>query len=220
MKTSIAMLVLLAATLGGCTDTLFESPPGDNVSSCDKHFVGNWRVLATDDKDKNKDSEMFLIVEPQCKRWRFIEDGKEDEKLAKTTHIAFGNVGGKALLTVKVDEDKPAADSRWRNGYYFLSYTFADKTIRLRGVDDKRIAHRIIDGSVLGRTERVSREPGDKRSGGSGSSELHNFVAGDPAEMARVAQLEDVFADADTYLLKPASKAEIFKARKKNTPKP
>jgi len=218
MKTSIAILVLLTATLGGCTDTLFESQPAENVASCDKLFVGNWRVLATD--SKNQDDEMFLIVEPQCKRWRFIEDGKEDEKLARTTHIAFANVGGKALLTVKVDEDKPSTDSRWRDGYYYLSYTFADKNIHLHAVDDRRLAHLIIDGTVQGRTERVSRAPGDKRKIVDGSSELHNFVAGSPAEMAQAVQIDGLFAEADAYLLKPASKAEIFKSRKKNTPKP
>lgn len=214
MKARIVPLLLLAGILSGCVDTLFESQPGENVAACDRHFVGTWRMQATDSKDA--DEELFLIVDPECKRWRFIEDGKEDEKLEKTTHLAFATVAGKSLLTVKVDQDSKDAhnaDAKWRDGYYYLRYEISDKTIRLQAVDDQRIAHMIIDGKMQGRTERVSREPGDKRGGT--SSELHNFIAGNPAEMARVAQLDGVFADADAYILKPATRADISRSAKK-----
>jgi len=214
MNALIAPLLLLAGLLSGCVDTLFESQPAETVSSCDRRFEGRWRVLPAD--SKNQDDELFLIVDPQCKHWHFLEDGKEDEKLARTTHIAFASVAGKALLTVKVDpdaKDAGAADARWRDGYYYFRYEFADKSIHLRGVDDHRVAHLIIDGDIQGRTERVSREPADRRGGS--SSELHNFVAGKPDEMARVVQLDGVFGAADAYVLKPATRAEISRSAKK-----
>lgn len=206
--------LLLAGLLSGCVDTLFESQPADSVAACDNHFVGRWRVLPADSKDAN--DELFLVVDRGCKQWHFIEDGKEDEKLARTTHIAFASVAGKPLLSIKVDPDSDhasAADAQWREGYYYFRYEFADKTIRLRGVDDQRVAHMIIDGNVQGRTERVSRQPAEQRGGS--SSELHNFVAGKPAEMARVVQLDGVFAGSDAYTLKPATRAEISRSAKK-----
>lgn len=218
MKTRLLLALWCAAMLSGCVETLFESQPAETMAACDPHFVGKWRVEPTDNKDSN--DEMFLIVERQCRRWRFIEDGKEDEKLEKTTHVAFGNVAGQALLTVKADPDKPGDNDPWRVGYYYFRYDLADKTIHLRGVDDRRVAHLIVDGKVFGRTQRVSREPGDQRASADGSNELHNFVAGGSAEMARVVQIEGLFADHDAYVLKPARDAEIFKAAKKKSPQP
>jgi len=212
MKMRLLPLLALAAVTSGCTDTVFESQPSDSVASCDTHFVGKWRLLSSDSKDKN--DRLFVIVDPDCKRWHFIEDGKEDESIARTTHFAFAQVGGKPLLTVKVDPEKKNendAQARWHDGYFYFRYEFADQEIHLHAVDDRRVAHLIIDDKIQGRSERVSKQPGSARSG---NSELHNFVAGKPEEMARVAQLDGVFADADVYVLKPASKAEIFKRSK------
>jgi hypothetical protein len=208
-------LLLLGALLllCGCENTFFETQPGTNVAACDARFVGQWRLLPA--KDNGSKDELFVIVEPACKRWRFIEDGKDDTKTENSVHLAFARAGELALLTLQ--EDQPAShdpQARWSDGYRFLRYEFVDGTIRLHPVDDKRIAHLIIDGAVHGRTERISREPGTRRD----SDDLHNFVAGDAKEMARVAQLDGIFQANDYYTLKPATNAEIFKPTEKPSP--
>jgi hypothetical protein len=215
MKTIAAVTLLgFAAVLTGCKDTTFESLPSERTTTCDTHFVGKWRLISAD--NKSSDYELYVIVEPECKRWRFIEDGNDDAKTEQTVHFAFATVGGKPLLALKIDPDRdPAKDpgARWSIGYYYLRYEFADKTIRAHPVDHRRVAHLIVDGAVAGRSERISREPASKSAGN--SDELHNFVAGNTEEMARVAQLEGIFDETETYVLKPATDAEIFKPVKK-----
>ncbi|MBS0569658.1 MAG: hypothetical protein JSS28_03555 [Proteobacteria bacterium] len=204
MRSTLPIIVSCAVLLCGCQDTLFETQPGTHVAACDARFVGPWRLLPAD--SEKADDAFFVVVEPQCKRWRFIEDGKDDTKTENSVHVAFARVGDLTLLTLK--EDQPAAhdpQARWSHGYRYLRYEFADATIRLHPVDDKRVAHLIIDGGIHGRTERISREPGSQR----GSDDLHNFVAGDAQEMARVAQLDGIFRSGGYYILKPATAAEI-----------
>ena len=202
--------LLLSGTLAllcGCQDTLFETQPGAAISACDEHFIGSWRLLPADPSSSN--DELFVIVEPGCKRWRFIEDGKDDAETEKTVHVAFAHVGDLQLMTVKNDEKHAAndADGRWRDGYLYLRYEFAGDTIRLHRVDDKRVAHWIVDGAIKGRTETITQSPGSTRHEG----DLHNFVSGDRDEMARVALLDGIFQANGYYTLKPATTAEIFK---------
>ncbi|HST27223.1 MAG TPA: hypothetical protein VLK26_02505 [Rudaea sp.] len=207
------LLLGALALLCGCQDTFFETQPGTRITACDERFVGQWRLLPAD--PAKADDAFFVVVEPQCKRWRFIEDGKDDIKTENSVHVAFARVGELALLTLK--EDQPAShdsQARWSDGYRYLRYDFVDGTIRLHAVDDKRVAHLIIDGGIHGRTERISREPGSQRD----SDDLHNFVAGDAKEMARVAQLDGIFRSGGYYTLKPATHDEIFKSTGKPAP--
>jgi hypothetical protein len=206
------LLLCTLALLCGCQDTLFETQPGAAISPCDEHFVGSWRLLPADPSSNNE--ELFVIVEPGCKRWRFIEDGKDDTKTENSVHVAFARVGDLALLTLKEDQPAPHdSQARWCDGYRYLRYEFVDGTIRLHAIDDKRVAHLLIDGGIRGRTERISREPGSQRD----SDDLHNFVAGNAKEMARVAQLDGIFRSGGYYTLKPATSTEIFKPAK-NSP--
>jgi hypothetical protein len=224
---AVTALLLCTAALSGCKDTTFEAPPSDTVSACDAQFVGKWRLLASDDK-RGDDDAYYVIVERGCKRWRFIEDGKDDAKTEQTVHLSFAKAGDVPLLLVRMDPEKSSATdahARWSNGYMYLRYEAAEKTLRLHPVDNAHMAHLIVDGAVSGRTERITREPGDKsaretnekelRLKSTAHDELHNFVAGDSAEMARVAQLENIFDAHDFYTLKPATDAEIFRAKKK-----
>ena len=223
VRPAVAIVVLLcAALLCGCQNTTFENAPAEKMATCDPHFVGKWRLVSSKDQ-RNEDNDFFVIVERDCKRWRFIEDGKDDEKTESSTHFAFARIGDLALLTVKDDadaSDKNDRQARWKQGYLYLRYEIVDKTVRLYPIDHKHMAHLIIDGTVGGRTERISREPEStpKTQGEFGSrerDELQNFVAGDTKEMVRVAQLENIFDRSEFYTLKPVKDAEIFKPAKK-----
>jgi len=207
---ALTLFALVCAALGGCVDTVFETQPGSAISTCDPQFVGSWRLLPAEPPSNN--DELFVIVEPACKRWRFIENGKDDANTENEVHIAFAKVAGKPLVTVKNDEKHDYAhyDPTWRTGYMYLRYVVADGNIKLYPVDDKHVAHLILDGKVKGRTEVITQSPGSTRAEG----ELHNFVAGNADEMARVAQLDGIFTEAKFFMLKPATAAEIFKGSK------
>jgi len=204
------LLVCSCAALSGCVDTVFETQPSGTIGTCDAHFVGQWRLLPAEPSSSN--DELFVIVEPACKRWRFIEDAKDDVNTENEVHIAFATVAGKPLVTIKNEEKHEYAhyDHKWRDGYMYLRYVVGDDGIKLFPVDDKRVAHWIIDGKVKGHSEVLTQSPGSTHQEG----ELHNFVAGNADEMTRVAQLDGIFTEARFFMLKPATTAEIFKGGK------
>jgi hypothetical protein len=209
----VVALLLCTALLGGCEDTTFEAQPSREMASCDPGFVGHWHLVDSDHRKENDaDDEMFVIAEPGCARWRFIEKGEDDEKTNKNTHLSFGKVARQRILAVKLDDDTPAADtqgSRWKNGYLYFRYEFRGDSIELYPVDDVAVARLILDEKIQGRTEKVSAEPGAKRR--THGSELHNFVAGTPDDMARAVQMRGIFQNKKHFVLKPATEAEIFR---------
>lgn len=207
MPMRLAIAALYVVTLSGCQDTLFENQPGTAVRACDERFVGSWRLLPAD--PPSNDDALFVIVEPACKRWRFIDNGKDDVNTENEVRVAFADVADKPLVTIRKEEKHEYAhhDSKWRDGYLYLRYVFADGEIKLYPVDDKRVAHWIVDGKIKGRTEAITQSPGSTQR----ERELHNFVAGDASEMARVAQLDGIFTEARFFTLKSATAAEIFK---------
>jgi hypothetical protein len=204
-----AALCVAASLLSGCVYSVFEAQPSATVNVCDERFVGAWRLLPADPPSNN--DELFVIVTPGCKRWRFIDNGKDDANTENEVHVAFAEVAGKPLVTVKQDAKKDtnyaSRDHQWSDGYIYLRYVFAEGSIKLYPADDKRIAHLIVDGKVKGRTETVTQSPASTRKEG----EMHNFIAGNTDEMARVAQLDGVFSESRFFTLKPATTAEIFK---------
>lgn len=207
MQNRLAIAALCIFTLAGCQDTLFENQPGTAIKACDEHFVGSWRLLPAD-PPSNSD-ELFVIVEPGCKRWRFIDNGKDDVNTENEVRIAFADVANKPLVTIKNEEKHEYAhyDPKWHDGYMYLRYAFADGKIRLYPVDDKRVAHWIVDGKIKGRTETITQSPGSTQREG----ELHNFVSGDRDEMARVARFDGIFTETRFFTLIPVTTAEIFK---------
>jgi hypothetical protein len=208
---SIAMLI--TGLLSGCAETLFESTPGNKIVSCDQHFVGAWRLGTSDKSDGMNADKLFVIVDPACKAFHFIENGKGDPESESKTHIAFAKVGQESILTLKIDIDRNSDEKerKWRDGYRYFLYEIRDKEIQLHPVDDKQVAHMIIDDKILGRTENISRSPGGGRP--SHGDMLSNFVVGKPDDLARVAQMSGIFTKP--YLtLKPATQDEISKSEK------
>lgn len=163
--------------------------------------------------------QLFVVVDPACKAFHFIENGKGDPESESKTHLAFAKVGQKSILTVKIDVDQNIDEKgrKWRDGYRYFLYEIRDKEIRLHQVDDKQVAHMIIDDKILGRTENISRSPGGGRS--PHGDELSNFVVGKPDDLARVAQMPGIFTKS--YLtLKPATQGEISKSEKASPSNP
>ena len=209
-----ALLIGTALFLCGCDRTVFESAPPKTLSECDKRFVGSWRI---EDPGHEEATQFFVTIDRACQS-RFIDpdEAQHSAEEEPPLHVAFSQVAGKSLLLAKVDVDKGDKNS-WADGYTLLRYEFDGRAIRLYPVDAKRIAHRIIDGEVHGRTEYHNAVPAGYHREPEGSG-IDNFVAGSGEEMARVIALDGTF-DKDFFVLKRVSAADISKARSsKQTP--
>jgi len=213
-------LLLCIVLLGGCVETVFESTAGSDVKACDAQFVGNWRVLPAD--GSAKDQALFIVVDAGCKTLHFVEDGKEDADMAKKTHVSFAKVGERSVLMAKIDNDTKGPDAKWSEGYHYFLYERRGDEIRLRPVDDKQVAHLIIDGKLFGHVEKISRRPGDPSANRDDDrrATLRNYVAGKPEDMAQAVGVDGVFAAEPSHILKSASRAEMSKAAKDAKAKP
>ena len=196
----LAALILTSA-LAGCVSTIFESPPGDTTTSCDARWVGNWEVHAADPKTES-DDKVTLRVAPECESLVVVENGTVQHDLDHAILIftAIRNSNIAALKQSQETKDTNAKTSDWETGYRYFSYTANEKEIRLQQVDDERIAKLLIEGKLLGRTERISRYPGARQPEDQGT--LHNFVAGPPKEMLRALESYPLFSDKGAIILK------------------
>ena len=194
-------ILLLTSALAGCVSTIFESPPGDATTSCDARWVGNWEVHAADPKTES-DDKISLRVAPECKSLVIIENGTVQHDLDHAILI-FASMRNSNIAALKLSAetaDANAKTSDWETGYRYFSYAASEKEIRLRQVDDERIAKLLIEGKLLGRTERISRYPGARQPEDQGT--LHNFVAGPAQEMLRALESYPLFSDKGAIILK------------------
>ena len=184
--TRILCLALLCASgvLGGCTETRFESPLGDNIETCDAHWKGLWG-------DPESTSEPSAIyVDDEC---HFIVfDQPEKGGPLKQVHVPMNYVhaDGKDYLVVAdtslkgLVELKPpfAIDPAPAKSFFFARYRIRGDRIELDQVDSERIAKLVIDGKLDG---TVSRTP----------NELHVYVRGDRAHMLEIVRTQSIFND-------------------------
>ncbi|MGH8123248.1 MAG: hypothetical protein ACREPT_10815 [Rudaea sp.] len=205
---SHALVPMFAIALAGCVSTIFESPPGTAASACDPRWVGNWDVQMANPKAQG-DDKLVLRVGAQCKTLSVVENGNEQRDLDHAV-LAFASIRGNRIAAFKLDPDSNGTKSKpaeWETGYHYFSYVANDGQIRLRQVDDERIAKLLIDGKLSGRTEKITRYPGASQPAESGT--LHNFVAGTPQEMVHALATYPLFSDKSAIILKRIAAAPI-----------
>jgi len=100
----LRLLIACLVLLGGCTETRFESPLGDNIETCDVRWKGLWT-----DADKSEataiyvDSECHFILADQPEKGGPLKrihvpmnyvhaDGKDYLVVADTSLKALGNI--------------------------------------------------------------------------------------------------------------------------------
>jgi hypothetical protein len=207
-------VAILTLALSGCVTTLFESPPGITTTSCDKRWVGNWEVRQEHPASPSKDT-LTVSISPECKTLTAIEDGKTQHD---TDHVilAFASIKDIAIAALKLDPmatDAQAKPLDWDVGYHYFSYVVAADEIRLRQVDDDRVAQLLIEGKLVGRTEKITRYPGANQP--ADGATLHNFVAGSAQDMANALTTYALFSDKNAIILKRiAGKATATDANK------
>ncbi len=185
------LVVLLA--LGGCVETRFESPPGDNLESCDARWKGLW----IGDDEKPKDSNTAFSVDDGC-RFLLIDQPEKGGPFKEIRiPVNFVHADGKDYIVVSdvslkglVKITPPyAIDPPPEKSFFITRYQVRGDSIDLYSVNDQRMAQKVIEGKLEGTVAKTSNE-------------LHVFVRGDRAKTLDILRRDTIFNDkSELHLL-------------------
>lgn len=169
---------LLAGLCCACQSTSFQTPPLA-AGACDTALAGRWLSL---DAKGEPDGEMELQVSGDCEL-EVADRNNGVIRRGRPTRLHTARDGGQSFLwvdaawaTTRFEATDLAVDP---HDVYVLRYEVDDAQLLVNAMDDKAVAHLIIDGKV----------PGTIRSG---DNELVNRITG-PAR-PEILQLPGVFS--------------------------
>lgn len=210
--TCIALLMLATS---GCVETRFESPPGDNIETCDVRWKGLW----IGDDEKPKDSVTAFAVDDGC-RFSVLDQAEKGGPFKEIrVPVNFVHADGKDYLIV-VDNAlkgllniKPVfgVDPPPEKSFYFVRYQARADRIDLYQVDDKLVARQIIEHKLRGTVSATDNE-------------LHVFVQGNRAQTLEILQHGAIFNDkSDLHLVRvkqsvPEYERSLIAAQRKKSP--
>jgi len=187
-------LVIVLLALGGCVETRFESPPGDNLESCDARWKGLW----IGDDEKPKDSNTAFSVDDGC-RFMLIDQPEKGGPFKEIRiPVNFVHADGKDYVVVSdvalkglVRIAPPyAIDPAPEKSFYITRYQVRGDAIDLYSVNDQRMAQKVIEGKLEGTVAKTSNE-------------LHVFIRGDRAKVLDILRHDTIFNDkSQLHLLK------------------
>ncbi len=202
-------LALFALVLAGCVETRFESPPGTQLTACDARWTGLW-VGA--DGDMDLEDVTAFAVDADC-RFRVLDQPSPGGPLKRVeVPVRFVHADGKDYLVVPDDGlgdlvqvppphgiDPPPSRS-WFLARYAVR---GDGGIDLFPIDSRRVAARVIDGTLDGTINKTANE-------------LHVYVRGDPARMLANLHAVPMFEDEPALRLvrSPLDEAAFERARR------
>lgn len=180
----LAALALLAATVGGCVETRFESPLGDNIETCDTRWKGLW----ADPESTTEPSAIY--VDDEC---HFIVlDQPEKGGPLKQLHVPMNyvHVDGRDYLVVADASLKGLVDLKAPHGidpapdksFFFARYRVRGDRIELNQVASERVAKLVIDGTLDGTVDKTGND-------------LHVYVRGNRARMLDIVRKQNIFDD-------------------------
>ena len=191
---------VLLLVLGGCVETRFESPLGDNIETCDTRWKGLWG-------DPDSTSEPSAIyVDDEC---RFIVlDQPEKGGPLKQIHVPMNyvHVDGKDYLVVADSSLKGLVELKPPHGidpvpdksFFFARYRVRGDRIELEQVDSERVAKLVIDGVLDGTVDKTGND-------------LHVYVRGNRARMLEIVRTQPIFnAKRPTRLARRKQSVEEF----------
>lgn len=193
------LLIAMFLLLGGCTETRFESPLGDNIETCDVRWKGLWT-----DADKNDATAIF--VDNEC---HFIlADQPEKGGPLKRIHVPMNyvHVDGKDYLVVAdaslkgvVDVKPPyAIEPAPAKSFYYARYRLRGDRVEITQVNSERVAQLVIDGKLEGTVSKIANE-------------LHVYVRGDRARMLEIVRKQPIFdGQAPTKLVRHKETLDEF----------
>jgi hypothetical protein len=174
----------LLLALGGCIETRFEAPLGDNIETCDARWKGLWN-------DAGEPSEPSAVyVDDEC-RFIVVEQPERGGPL-KQMHVPvnFVHADGKDYLVVADSSLKGLAEIKPPHGidpapdksFYFIRYRLRGDRVELDQVDSERVAKLVIDGTLDGTVDKAANE-------------LHVYVRGNRARMLEIVRTQPIFSD-------------------------
>ncbi|MEO8461372.1 MAG: hypothetical protein ABI451_12650 [Dokdonella sp.] len=187
----IAILAVLALSLGSCVETRFESQLGDNIQTCDARWKGLWIG-----SDADADDDGAIFVDAECRTFmldqteklgplkqiplpiNFVHDGRDDYLV-----IADNNLKG------LVDLPAPySIDPKPEKSFFFARYRFRGDRLELSEVNSNRVAALVIDEKLDGTVAKSANE-------------LHVYVRGDRQRMLEIVRRQHIFVDKPSTVL-------------------
>lgn len=198
MRILSSLLLPCLLLLGGCSSSVFESLPAGNVSTCDPALPGRW-IVTKSDASANEALPRPLEVASDCRT--VTDQGQPKPIQANFVHTRAGNF-------VEALNDSGKLDCAGENdtycGHYLLRYEISGDQMRLYMPDHARISQALAQGRVKGyQTPQPEQVPeGQERI-------YHNFVAGNPAQIARILRRHPEFfvARPSTVLVRDTAPA-------------
>lgn len=186
-----AFAVLALLLLAGCVETRFESPPGDNIETCDTRWKGLW--VGADDARRGEldlDDVAAFHVDANCEF--SVLDQEESGGPLKRVHVPlnFVHAGGRDYIVVAdtslaglVKLDPPhGIDPAPRKSYFFARYRVRGDRLQLFTVDSKRAARLVVDGTVEGTVDKTRNA-------------LRVYVQGNRAQTLELLRKHAIFED-------------------------
>ena len=140
--------------LVGCVSTTFEHPPVAE-RNCDAALVGDWRYVQPVDEK----SVVQLVIGKTCRLLMLNHPGGATDRDEPTQlHVGMDEQqgylwvdAGWAIRLASSDEPTIPGD------VYVLRYSLHDGKLELQTLNDKAIAHRIIDNDLPGETHKSNK---------------------------------------------------------------
>jgi hypothetical protein len=213
LRTGFVVAALLA--IGGCVETRFESPPGDNLESCDARWKGLW----IGEDEKPKDSNTAFAVDDGCRFLLLDQPEKGGPFKEVRIPVNFVHADGKDYVVVSDVSLKGLVkitpvygiDPLPEKSFFITRYQVRGDHIDLYSVDEQRTAQKVIEGKLEGTVAKTSNE-------------LHVFVRGDRAKILDILRHDIIFNDkSQLHLTKSRQTAVEFEraaitAQKQNKP--
>jgi len=189
-----ALSCTLVALLCACSETRFESTPGDNIETCDVRWKGLW----TSDDAKRDEKMTAFYIDDECRF--FVLEQTEKGAPFKRMHVPLNYVHADGLDYLVIADTslkglvelppiygvKPPPDK----AFFFAHYRARQDRIDVFQVDDRRVADAVIAGKFEGTVSKTANE-------------LHVFVRGDRTKMLEILRHGDIFVDkTDLHLVR------------------
>lgn len=191
MRIFSSLLLTCLFCLGGCSSSLFESLPEGTVTTCDPALPGRWIVTHTESAADNALPHP-LEISSDCRT--VIDQGQSKPIQANFVHSRAGNYVEALNDSGKLD---CAGDNDTYCGHFLLRYEIVGDQMRMYMPDHARISQALTQGQVKGyQTPQPETLPaGQERT-------YHTFVAGNPAQIARILRRHpEFFVTAPTTIL-------------------
>ena len=189
MKIRWILALCAFVSLGACTETRFESTPGDEIVACDPNWKGLW-VDASADASTDEPDELAFLVDQECRF--FMLERPEKDGPPKQIHIPVNYVHDRGKDYVVVADSQLAEVVKLApvhgikpapaKSFFIARYQVDHDRLRIWQVDSKRTAHLVIDDLLDGTVDSASKE-------------LHVYVRGDRAKVLEILRTQKIFED-------------------------